>query len=452
MIYFCIPALNEERTVGVVLWKLRQVMTELQRDFQIVVVDDASTDASQEVLSPYVRVLPLTLIRNEQQLGYAASLEIALREAVRRSPYPKRDAIITLQADFTEDPDQVPALIKRIEAGADLVTSEPRFDDGTPPNVRRARRFFRWLVRGREWAQLADPFSGLRAYRVMTIKRAIETRGSARLLSWEGVGANAELLAQSIPHSRRNDTIESDVHYKRLQRPSRFRFLSTLSQVLGVRSGKPGRATPVELPESTIVVPAALAVELAHTHRREEMRRHPAGPRRSSERGRGSEQRGERRPPRPAREGTREDKKEPRRTRDRGPRPARAEAKPRPAPATAAAPEEVSAVVPSPEREKKRRRSRRRSRKPSQRAEQQGTTTEAPENGEAVPAEMTAENGTNADEASQTPRKKSRRGRRGGRGRRRGPRANAAGGEEQSNSDNGGEAPADAAQYEEPGS
>ncbi|HEY0670774.1 MAG TPA: glycosyltransferase, partial [Longimicrobiales bacterium] len=66
MIYFCIPAFNEERTVGVVLWKLRQVMTEMQRDFQIIAVDDASTDGTPEVLNPYTRVLPLTLFRNEK--------------------------------------------------------------------------------------------------------------------------------------------------------------------------------------------------------------------------------------------------------------------------------------------------------------------------------------------------------------------------------------------------
>jgi hypothetical protein len=426
LIYFCIPALNEERTVGVVLWKLRQVMTELQRDFQIIVVDDASTDATQEVLGPYARVLPLTLVRNEKQLGYAASMEIALREAVRRSPYPKRDAVITLQADFTEDPDTVEALIKRIEAGADVVTSEPTFDEGTPVNVRRARRFFRWLVRGREWAQVGDPFSGFRAYRVMTIKRAMEGRGTSRLLSWEGLAANAELVAQSIPHSRRNDTIESMVHYKRLQRPSRFRFLGMLTQVMGMRSGKPGRAAPVALPETTIVVPAALAVELATSHRREEVRRRPPS-------GRGRERQGNTREPR---RGGAEKRGPQSPARTRTPRP------PRPEVQAAAPPvvDQIAAPV-APDREKKRRRPRRRSRKPSQGAlnEQPGTATDVmpSENG----AEPAASNGASAENGpaptngaiesgEPTPRKKSRRGRRGGRGRRRGPRP---GGEEQIN-------------------
>ena len=411
MIYFCIPALNEERTVGVVLWKLRQVMTEMQRDFQIIVVDDASTDATQAVLAPYTRVLPLTLIRNEKQLGYAASMEMALREAVRRSPYPKRDALITLQADFTEDPDCVPTLIKRIEAGADLVAVTPTFDASTPRSLGRAHRFFRWLVRGREWADIGDPFVTPRAYRVLTVKRAIEARGTGRLLTWEGWAANAELLAQALPHSRRNDTIETTVHYKRLQRASRFRFLAMLSQVLGVRAGRTGHAAPVPLPEATIVVPGALAVELATSARREEARRKPPA-RRTRE--------GGREPRRPGAPGRREEgrREEPRRS-----RPARPERPPKVVPIA-----EAGAVA-EPAPEKKKRRPRRRSRKPSPKQPPQGTNAETvelvlPVGENAEPAELAVGNETGGNETAEAgqARKKSRRGRRGGRGRRRGPR------------------------------
>jgi hypothetical protein len=399
LIYFCIPALNEERTVGVVLWKLRQVMTELQRDFQIIVVDDASTDATQQVLNPYARVLPLTLIRNDKQLGYAASLEIAIREAVRRSPYPKRDALITLQADFTEDPDCVPALVKRIEAGADLVAVVPQLDEATPKRVRRGRRLFNWLLRGHEWAQVGDPFSGLRAYRVMTIKRALEARGAARLMSWDGWAANAELLAQALTHSRRNDTIESPLHYKRLQRNSRFKFFATLSQVMGVRSGKPSGAAPVSLPDTTIAVPAAIAVELATSHSREEARRRHHGPREEPRKRR-------ERAPRRGEEPRRREKPK------RGPRGPRLEAQ-----ITEGGEQAVAA--PAPPREKRKRRSRRR-RKPSK--QQQETTAD-------VQPSATADAGAEAAEAAppvEGTRKKSRRGRRGGRGRRRAPRTNGA--------------------------
>src|SRR5690606_25000651 len=115
VIYICIPSYNEARTVGVLLWKIRQVMAGFHRDYQILVVDDGSTDDTPAVLEPYKRVLPLTVVRNEVRRGYAASLELLLREAVQRATYPRRDVIVTLQADFTDEPEEIPAFVKRIE-------------------------------------------------------------------------------------------------------------------------------------------------------------------------------------------------------------------------------------------------------------------------------------------------------------------------------------------------
>jgi RimJ/RimL family protein N-acetyltransferase len=53
------PAHNEERTAGILLWKIRQVMIDFPRDYHILVLDDGSNDRTAEVLEPYSRVLPL---------------------------------------------------------------------------------------------------------------------------------------------------------------------------------------------------------------------------------------------------------------------------------------------------------------------------------------------------------------------------------------------------------
>ena len=104
MIYFCIPTRDEAATVGLVIWKIRQVLTESRREFQFLVGDDASSDATAEVLAPYAKVLPITVFRYEQPIGYAATVERLLREALDRSDRHKRDVAMLWPADYTVDP------------------------------------------------------------------------------------------------------------------------------------------------------------------------------------------------------------------------------------------------------------------------------------------------------------------------------------------------------------
>ena len=182
MIYICIPTHNEQQTVGVVLWKIRQVLTDFPRDYQLLVADDGSTDKTPEVLEPYTRVLPLTVIRSETRQGSAASLEMLLREAVRRSEYPKRDVIVTLQADFSEEPDDLVPLVKRLEAGADVAVGNKVSTSKETRARKFARSLAKFFLRRQKWPEgVMTPFEGFRAYRLHAVKRAIEERGPARL-------------------------------------------------------------------------------------------------------------------------------------------------------------------------------------------------------------------------------------------------------------------------------
>ena len=121
MIYIGLPVHNEQHTIGLLLWKIRALLTEQGRDFHLLVVDDASTDDTAAVLEPYGRVLPLTVLSHDTRKGYAASVERLIREAVKRSDYPKRDGVLLLQADFSEAPELIPDMVRRFEGGADVV-------------------------------------------------------------------------------------------------------------------------------------------------------------------------------------------------------------------------------------------------------------------------------------------------------------------------------------------
>jgi hypothetical protein len=255
LIYICIPTHNEQQTVGVVLWKLRQVLTEYPRDYQLLVADDASTDRTQEVLEPYTRVLPLTVIRNEQRQGQAASLEMLLREASRRSEYPKRDIVVALQADFSEEPDNIVDLLKRMEAGADVAVGS-RVSGRKQPAMRRlARKLSSFFVRGQQWPEgVETPFDSYRAYRLQAVKRAIEERGERRLLRYDGWACSAELLRAVLPHARRVDVVEVEDRSDRMQRPSREKPFAEAMQVrAAMRDADPVGLVSVEELDRTVV-------------------------------------------------------------------------------------------------------------------------------------------------------------------------------------------------------
>jgi len=251
VIYIAIPAWNEARTLGVLLWKLRKVMGEFGRDYEILVCDDASDDGTRELLERYAKVLPLHAVRNEARRGYAAATEQLLAVAVERSRYPKRDIIVTLQGDFTERPEEMVGMIKTIEGGADVVIGElatPR--DELPRAHRWARRIATYLLRGvLRGAPVSDPLSGFRAIRVIVVRKALREREEegTHLLRREGLAANVELVSVLAPHARRIEEAPyrmAFAHRERLPRGEVWPMTRQLLELRGLRWPLPRSAPP----------------------------------------------------------------------------------------------------------------------------------------------------------------------------------------------------------------
>lgn len=226
MIYVCVPSHNEGATVGLLLWKIRKIFEEFPREYQFVVGDDGSTDDTPRVLEPYQKVLPLTVLRSEQRLGYARTVERLLRLALERTDRPKRDMAILLHADFTHGPEYIPELVRRIESGADLAVTQATLA-GTPTRGERlVRRWAPLLLRGAvRIPGVRDVTSGFCAFRLSTLRLAFR-HPSGTLLQTEGWAANAELLARAAAHARQVETVDTVERLDRRQRASRLEPLA----------------------------------------------------------------------------------------------------------------------------------------------------------------------------------------------------------------------------------
>jgi glycosyltransferase involved in cell wall biosynthesis len=241
LLYICIPVFNEAPTVGLVLWKLRKVLQEYSREYEVVIYDDGSTDGTRDALAPYADVLPLTIIGTPKRQGYAAALDGLVRHVNTATKYPRRDAMIILQGDLTDQPDDIPEMTRRFEGGIDIIVGTRDSGLGTrePEAVAKLRKYSDWMSRRGtlrlfgvdrvirpalfEVPGVADPFGSMRLYRISVLRDMIKAHGAGPLVTNDGWAANAELLLRAAKHARRVEAMPTKQRFDLRPRDSRVR-------------------------------------------------------------------------------------------------------------------------------------------------------------------------------------------------------------------------------------
>ena len=224
MLYVCIPVYNEAPTIGVLLWRIRKVFQEYSREYEILVHDGGSTDGTVETLQPYTKVLPLTVLGGHRRLGYAGSVSALCQAVVKRTRYPRRDAMILMQGDFTDRPEHLPELVKRFEGGADLVVGERPHGAFAKGPARTLRRIAPWVLRPFVSVPgVADPFSSFRLVRIAVVRDLLRQLGDVPPVTRDGWAGNVELLLGLSRHARRVETVELTPRWDLRPRETRVR-------------------------------------------------------------------------------------------------------------------------------------------------------------------------------------------------------------------------------------
>ena len=224
MLYVCIPVHNEAPTAGLVLWRIRKAFADFPREYELIVFNDGSTDATAEVLTPYADALPVTIMGGPAHVGYAKAIDALFRAALNRCRYPRRDAVILMQGDLTDRPDEIPELVKRFEGGADIVVGEPAADAEMPKPVRQLQRIGRWLVR--RFVRVPgvnNPLGSFRLFRVTVVRDAVRAAADKPMVEGDGWAANVDLLLAMAPHARRIESVVLQPRYDLRPRSTRVR-------------------------------------------------------------------------------------------------------------------------------------------------------------------------------------------------------------------------------------
>jgi dolichol-phosphate mannosyltransferase len=158
MISIVIPVFNEADSLVELHGELDQVAREHGYDFQIIFVDDGSTDTSWKVMEQIAANDQRTLgIRLRRNFGKAAALSAGFVAA-------RGDLVITMDADLQDDPAEMPNFLAKMDENLDVVSGwkKVRHD---PWHKVGPSRVFNWLVGFLTGVRLHDHNCGFKCYR-----------------------------------------------------------------------------------------------------------------------------------------------------------------------------------------------------------------------------------------------------------------------------------------------
>jgi len=192
-----IPVYNEEESLPELYERLEEVASKLGWDYEYIFVDDGSTDRSIIVLRELLEKDPVhvCVISFRRNYGKSAALETAFRAV-------DGDVIVTMDADLQDDPAEIPNLIARLDAGADLVSGwkKTRHD---PVSKTVPSKLFNSVTSLMSGIKLHDFNCGLKAYRRQVVD-SITIYGELHrfipvLAGWEGF----KVEEIEVQHARR---------------------------------------------------------------------------------------------------------------------------------------------------------------------------------------------------------------------------------------------------------
>ncbi len=159
-----VPVYNEEESVDLLCQKLHDAVSVLKLRYELVLVDDGSSDGTWDKLVANSRKLPcFKLIRFRRNFGQTAAMSAGFHAA-------EGEIVVTMDADLQNDPVDIPKLLERMDQGYDVVSGWRKNRQDTFINRKLPSMLANGLISKMTGVALHDYGCTLKAYRKEIIK------------------------------------------------------------------------------------------------------------------------------------------------------------------------------------------------------------------------------------------------------------------------------------------
>src|SRR3954469_23046325 len=190
-----VPAYNEQESIPTLLERSRASLEKTGKPFEVIIVDDGSTDQTPQLLTDAMKTSPwLRVIRMKKNGGQSAAFEAGFEAA-------RGQVIGTIDADLQNDPEEIPRLLPLLD-GYDMVTGWRK--------DRQDTRFRKWQSRQankiRNWISeetVNDSASSLKLYKAHAINGLKLFNGAHRFFPTLVKMRGYTVREEPVKHSQR---------------------------------------------------------------------------------------------------------------------------------------------------------------------------------------------------------------------------------------------------------
>ena len=190
-----VPLFNEEESLRPLYSEIKKALKTISADHEIIFVDDGSTDKSLNIIKDLARLdNKIHYFSFRSNYGKSAALQVAFKNVTG-------DAVITMDADLQDDPNEIPGLLRKLDEGYDLVSGwkKKRFD---PIIKKTSSKFFNYITRLFTRVKIHDFNCGLKVYRKHVVQ-SINVYGELHryipvLADWKGFSVT-EIIVKHHP-------------------------------------------------------------------------------------------------------------------------------------------------------------------------------------------------------------------------------------------------------------